>query len=569
MRYLVPSNLSIPPINFMHNASMNDPNNYDNESIDIKNLHLSVSNLMLIFIVVYMAIFIVGLCGNISVIYIIFKFPKMKTVTNLYILNLAVADIMFLIGIPFLVSNIALNSWPFGYFMCKVYWITAIVNQFVSSVFYMVLSGDRFVAVYLALTAARKYRKPFIAKVVCAGVWAFSTLVMIPIIKYSRAVATNKSPYTGQYLYSCQVIWPEPGSVKLLTKFDANKAFTLYSFLFGYGIPVLLTNVFYFFVLVKLKSIGPEVKKAQNISNPIYGTVSNIIRGMRNHVFTGVQHKNSTYGSGPDNINNRDCLSRFRNKKDKIPSSNLTEECYIKEPSYITSLLPSSMKENYEISTFKNTSNVYSKKSDNFSNKDGKRNFSSGNPPAGNSYEKRKKRNIRRVTSMVLTIITVYVCCWTPYWVMQLLIGFNNSIPPFYVSMFIYFLAYANSCVNPILYAFLSPNFKTGFIQTFNIPCFRNRFLRKHTVHKLDLKGPLMESMLDTHSKYGEQDINIRNNSLIKTNVIDNNEKYDINKLCPNKAFYTKDKKIKNSIKKPKTQFQIDDEASIMDTSCY
>ena len=45
----------------------------------------------------------------------------MQTVTNLYILSLAIADECFLIGIPFLMTTMALKFWPFGNIMCKVY----------------------------------------------------------------------------------------------------------------------------------------------------------------------------------------------------------------------------------------------------------------------------------------------------------------------------------------------------------------------------------------------------------------------------------------------------------------
>ena len=46
---------------------------------------------------------VVGLCGNTLVIYVVLRFSKMQTVTNIYILMLAAADECFLVGIPFLI----------------------------------------------------------------------------------------------------------------------------------------------------------------------------------------------------------------------------------------------------------------------------------------------------------------------------------------------------------------------------------------------------------------------------------------------------------------------------------
>jgi hypothetical protein len=48
--------------------------------------------------VLYTIVFVLGIAGNSLVIYVVCRFSKMQTVTNLYILNLAVADECFLIG---------------------------------------------------------------------------------------------------------------------------------------------------------------------------------------------------------------------------------------------------------------------------------------------------------------------------------------------------------------------------------------------------------------------------------------------------------------------------------------
>jgi hypothetical protein len=77
----------------------------------------------LISMVLYTIVCCIGLFGNSLVIYVVLRFSKMKTVTNIYILNLAIADECFLIGIPFLITTMNLREWIFGNFLCKAYMV--------------------------------------------------------------------------------------------------------------------------------------------------------------------------------------------------------------------------------------------------------------------------------------------------------------------------------------------------------------------------------------------------------------------------------------------------------------
>ena len=69
----------------------------------------------------YGLVFLVGLFGNSLVIYVVLRFSKMQTVTNMYIVNLAIADEMFLIGLVFLITTFVYKFWMFGRLLCKLY----------------------------------------------------------------------------------------------------------------------------------------------------------------------------------------------------------------------------------------------------------------------------------------------------------------------------------------------------------------------------------------------------------------------------------------------------------------
>lgn len=90
--------------------------------------------------------------------------------------------------------------------------------------------------------------------------------------------------------------------------------------------------------------------------------------------------------------------------------------------------------------------------------------------PAKKSKEKRKSH--RRVTRLVLTVIAVYVICWSPYWCFQMKLVFEgqSTMTPTKILIFsgLTILTIANSMFNPFLYAFLSDNFRKSFVKAFN-----------------------------------------------------------------------------------------------------
>eukprot|EP00058_Branchiostoma_floridae_P026357 XP_002611848.1 hypothetical protein BRAFLDRAFT_83128 [Branchiostoma floridae] len=82
--------------------------------------------------IVYSVVCILGLIGNSLVISVILRFEKMKTIANIYILNLAIADELFMLSLPFFVVSILLEDWPFGDVMCRVVLTVDAMNMFTS-----------------------------------------------------------------------------------------------------------------------------------------------------------------------------------------------------------------------------------------------------------------------------------------------------------------------------------------------------------------------------------------------------------------------------------------------------
>uniref|UniRef100_UPI00358F0A9D somatostatin receptor type 5-like n=1 Tax=Myxine glutinosa TaxID=7769 RepID=UPI00358F0A9D len=192
--------------------------------------------------VIYFMVCAVGLVGNTLVIYVVLRYAKMKTVTNIYILNLAVADELFMLGLPFLAMQNALSYWPFGSLMCRLVMTIDAINQFTSIFCLMVMSVDRYLAVVHPMTST-KWRRPVVAKLVNVGVWAFSIVVVLPVIMFSH----NKND-----MAMCNINWPEPPAVW-------SAAFILYTAIMGFFAPLVVICLCYLLIVLKVKSSGARV----------------------------------------------------------------------------------------------------------------------------------------------------------------------------------------------------------------------------------------------------------------------------------------------------------------------
>ena len=221
-----------------------------NQSEGVMNSRDSVSAETAFFAAMYTLICLAGLIGNGLVIFVVLRYTKMKTVTNMYILNLAVADLCFLIGLPFLIVTLVLENWVFGTFVCKLFYIATSINWFTSVFTLTVMSADRYMAVCHAIQSMR-YRTPLISRVVCVAVWTVSLLVMLPIMLYATTVTTRAGKV------SCTITWPGGQII------SADIAFIWYGMLLGFAIPVALIIVFYALVVIRLQSVGPAKKSKE------------------------------------------------------------------------------------------------------------------------------------------------------------------------------------------------------------------------------------------------------------------------------------------------------------------
>lgn len=110
---------------------------------------LTTSLFQTIVYFMYTWIFLVAFIGNGIVCFIVKSCQSMRTVTNFFIANLAVGDIlMSLFCVPFsFVPTLILSYWPFGTVMCHLVNYTQATSVLVSAYTLVAISVDRYIVI--------------------------------------------------------------------------------------------------------------------------------------------------------------------------------------------------------------------------------------------------------------------------------------------------------------------------------------------------------------------------------------------------------------------------------------
>ncbi|XP_070444917.1 neuropeptides B/W receptor type 2 [Equus przewalskii] len=192
---------------------------------------------------VYSVICAVGLTGNTAVIYVILRAPKMKTVTNVFILNLAIADDLFTLVLPVNIAEHLLQRWPFGELLCKLVLAIDHYNIFSSVYFLAAMSVDRYLVV---LATAQSHRMPQRtlrgAKVTSLCIWLAVTVMVLPYFAFA-GVHSNELQVT-----SCGLSFPRPERAWL-------KASRVYMLVVGFMVPMCTLCALYADLLRRLRAL--------------------------------------------------------------------------------------------------------------------------------------------------------------------------------------------------------------------------------------------------------------------------------------------------------------------------
>lgn len=152
----------------------------------------------------YALILILAVVGNILVILIVVRNKRMRSTTNFYLVNLAVAGLA--IALFCMWPNLTISfvsGWPFGQWFCKANTLFQMMSLIASVITLTTISIDRFFAVFWPLKVRITQQR---ASVVIALTWILAGAVSLPLPIYRKYREVHWLDYVERV---CQDEWPQ------------------------------------------------------------------------------------------------------------------------------------------------------------------------------------------------------------------------------------------------------------------------------------------------------------------------------------------------------------------------
>ncbi|XP_005208183.1 neuropeptide FF receptor 2 [Bos taurus] len=202
-----------------NNATTHDL--YSDINITYVNYYLHQPQVAAIFIISYFLIFFLCMVGNTVVCFIVMRNKHMHTVTNLFILNLAISDL--LVGIfcmPITLLDNIIAGWPFGSTMCKISGLVQGISVAASVFTLVAIAVDRFRCVIYPFKPKLTIKTAFVIIMI---IWVLAIAIMSPSAvmlhvqeEKNYRVRFNSQDKTSP-VYWCREDWPSQEMRRIYT----------------------------------------------------------------------------------------------------------------------------------------------------------------------------------------------------------------------------------------------------------------------------------------------------------------------------------------------------------------
>ncbi|KAL0101754.1 hypothetical protein PUN28_019108 [Cardiocondyla obscurior] len=198
----------------------------------------SVHSIVVVVVPLFFGVIgILGLLGNSLVVVVVAANPGMRSTTNILIINLALADLLFVIFcIPFTATDFVLPYWPFGNAWCKIVQYLIYVTAYASVYTLVLMSFDRYLAVVHPIASMSWRTENHAIQAICVA-WVVILILSTPAL----VIHGEETDGTAVNQTACRILneynWPY---------------FQVSFFVTSYVLPLVLICMFYMSMLMNL-----------------------------------------------------------------------------------------------------------------------------------------------------------------------------------------------------------------------------------------------------------------------------------------------------------------------------
>lgn len=132
-------------------------------------------------LVFYSCIFIIGLFVNVTALWVFSCTTKKRTTVTIYMMNVALLDLIFIMSLPFKMFYYAKGEWPFGEYFCQILGALTMFYPSIALWLLAFISADRYMAI-VQPKYAKELKKTCKAVLACVGVWIMTLVTTIPLL---------------------------------------------------------------------------------------------------------------------------------------------------------------------------------------------------------------------------------------------------------------------------------------------------------------------------------------------------------------------------------------------------
>ncbi|XP_045620411.1 galanin receptor 2b [Procambarus clarkii] len=351
----------------------------------------------------YLVTLVFGVIGNVAVIVLMAGDRKSRNTTNMFLVSLSVADLlMLLLCVPLKIVHFFVVLWDSGGAACKIANYFMMLSFTASVLNLTAVSLERFIVIVFPMRSRSLCTMSNCRRSVLF-VWVASLLLACPIIKVMEID-------TVMYTDASRSVWVTAYYCKQMESL----VFLAYQLLVLFVVPALLMIVFYTAVIRELWRSTKNIKALTNASRSGSSCESYYLRvtgGESLSCGRGMGTRNGRVGGGDSAYNSSASLYvPYTATRSRTPSP-------------------------------------------------GGRHVAKKHREKGEDVKKARKQVIK----MLIVVVVLFLLCWGPRLVMEMCInlGLQQFNQVFYNFNIVFvLLPFIHCCINPIIYCFMSKNFR-------------------------------------------------------------------------------------------------------------